>query len=116
MHGSVPGATAGVLGDHAGWRARGPRRADRSGIIALAMPSEFLQRQVDSLLEEAAKAVPSRDWDAVLELARAVLAIDPDNEDARGLLAMTAAAREEGHPVNGPATAAPARPAPDGRR
>src|ERR1700693_107972 len=92
------------------------------------MPSEFIQRQIDSLLAEAAQAIRLLDWRAVGDRAPAVRRLDPDNEDARALLA--AAEREPGEAVGsrqsavGPADEAtgnrqratdPAGPTPDTR-
>jgi serine/threonine protein kinase/tetratricopeptide (TPR) repeat protein len=48
------------------------------------MPSERIQRKIDSLLDEAESALTRNDWQAAIERAKAVLALDPDNEDARG--------------------------------
>jgi hypothetical protein len=46
------------------------------------MPSERIQRQIDRLLDQAEAAVARREWQALAETARAVLAMDPENEDA----------------------------------
>ena len=51
------------------------------------MASERLQRQIDRLLDEAEEAISSFDWDALLQRARAVLAMDPENRDALAFLA-----------------------------
>ncbi len=51
------------------------------------MASERVQRQIDRLLDEAEQAFVSRDWDTVRRCAQDVLAFDPDNPDATGLLA-----------------------------
>jgi hypothetical protein len=51
------------------------------------MASERLKRQIDRLLDEAEQAFVSRDWDTVRRCAQDVLAFDPDNPDASGLLA-----------------------------
>ncbi len=67
------------------------------------MPTERIQRQIDGLLDEAEAAVRALDWATVRARTDAVLALDPENEDARALVA--AAAR---------AGAAPAPPSPDG--
>ena len=50
------------------------------------MPTERIQRRIDALLDEAEAAMSAGDWSAVAEKARAVLAMDPDNEDAPALL------------------------------
>ena len=55
------------------------------------MPSERMQRRIDALLDEADESVSAGDWSAVAEKARAVLAIDADNDDATGFLRMAAA-------------------------
>jgi hypothetical protein len=52
------------------------------------MPTERMQRQIDSLLDETESAASDRDWQRVLDLAERVLAIDPSNDDARGFVAM----------------------------
>ena len=54
------------------------------------MPSERIQRRIDALLDEADAAVAAREWAAVAESARAVLAIDEGNEDAAAFLKMAA--------------------------
>ena len=79
------------------------------------MPSERIQRRIDSFLDDADIAATGRDWPAVAELARAVLAIDTDNEDAAAFLQM-AEANHAGRPDTpappppAPATAAPSLP------
>ena len=55
------------------------------------MPSERIQRRIDAFLDEADEASTSGEWSAVAEKARAVLAIDAENEDAEAFLAMAAA-------------------------
>ena len=47
------------------------------------MPTERIQRRIDALLDEADAAVSASDWASVAAKARAVLAIDEANEDAR---------------------------------
>lgn len=51
------------------------------------MTSERIQRQIDRLLDEAEEALGRYDWDSVRQSARAVLALDPENTDARTFLA-----------------------------
>src|SRR5437764_985945 len=51
------------------------------------MPSERIQRRIERMLDEADEAVGHKDWVAVHENAQAVLALDPDNADARTYLA-----------------------------
>jgi hypothetical protein len=50
------------------------------------MPSERIQRRIEALLDEADLAVSADDWPLVANKARAVLAMDPANEDAPLLL------------------------------
>jgi serine/threonine-protein kinase len=72
------------------------------------MPSERVQRQIDGLLDQAESGIAGRDWDAVREAARAVLGIDPENEDALAFLSMADSA------VGGSSAATPsAAPATD---
>lgn len=70
------------------------------------MPSERVQRQIDRLLDEAEAALAAREWTRVHELSQDVLALDPDNADARTFV--DAALRAGG---NGATSGAPA-PAP----
>ena len=69
------------------------------------MPSERVQRQIESLLDEAEVAVRALDWATVRARTDAVLALDPENADARTLL--DAAARA-GATAAQPAPAQPA--------
>ena len=46
------------------------------------MPSERVQRRIDSLLDQADEAVADHDWVTVKARAESVLAFDPSNEDA----------------------------------
>ena len=55
------------------------------------MPSERVQRRIDALLDEADAAISDGAWDSVAQKARAVLAIDPANEDATAFLQMAGA-------------------------
>ena len=55
------------------------------------MPSERMQRRIDAFLDQAEESSDARDWEAVAETARAVLSIDPDNEDAQAFLGMAVA-------------------------
>jgi len=50
------------------------------------MPSERVQRQIDRLLDEADEAAFRLEWAVVRDRARAALAYDPDNADARTYL------------------------------
>jgi hypothetical protein len=50
------------------------------------MHSERTQRRIDALLDRADSAADAFDWAVVAEAARAVLAMDPENEDAPPLL------------------------------
>ena len=50
------------------------------------MPSERVQRQIDRLLDEAEAALTRREWPRVHDLSQDVLALDPENADARSFL------------------------------
>ena len=56
------------------------------------MLSERLQRQVDRLLDEADSALANSEWARVRECAENVLALDPENADARSYVAAAARA------------------------
>jgi predicted ATPase/class 3 adenylate cyclase len=66
------------------------------------MPTERVQRQIDRLLDETEAALAQLDWPEVRARADAVLALDPENEDARTFLA----AAERAGATNGAAPAA----------
>src|SRR5438309_304686 len=66
------------------------------------MHSERTQRQIDRLLDEAEEAIRQLDWPTVLARVAAVLAMDPDNQDA---LSYQAAAGRGGHAAPVPAVA-----------
>jgi len=63
------------------------------------MTSERLQRQIDRLLDEAEKAVSAEDWARVTDLANRVLALDTENGDARGFVALAAGTTAGPSPV-----------------
>ena len=67
-----------------------------------------MQRRIDAFLDEADEAATTRRWDEVAEKARAVLAIDAENEDARGFMKMA-----EANGVPADASAPPSAPVPD---
>ncbi len=46
------------------------------------MPSERIQRRIDSLLDRAEEAAELADWNKVLEYVEGVLSADPAHEDA----------------------------------
>jgi len=50
------------------------------------MPSERVQRQIDRLLDEAEAAIARLDWESVRDRSNAVLALAPENADARTFL------------------------------
>ena len=58
------------------------------------MTSDRVRRRVEALLDEAERAIEQDDWDSVLRKARAVLRIDPWNQD--GLTYYAGAARAHG--------------------
>ena len=47
------------------------------------MPSERVQRRINSLLDDADKSIERRDWQSALELAEAALGFDPENSEAK---------------------------------
>ena len=51
------------------------------------MPTERIQRRIDQFLDEADAAVGQQNWASVLSIAKSVLALDPDNDDAQTYLA-----------------------------
>src|SRR5688500_17159093 len=55
------------------------------------MVSERIQRRIDAFLDEADEAAARRDWLAVAEAARAVLAIEEANADASSFLKLATA-------------------------
>jgi eukaryotic-like serine/threonine-protein kinase len=64
------------------------------------VPSERIQRQIDRLLDEAEAALARREWQRVHELSQDVLALDPENGDARGFV--EAAERAGAGPAHSP--------------
>ncbi len=75
------------------------------------MPSERTQRRIDAFLDEADVSASNGDWSAVAEKARAVLAMDPENEDAPALL-RAAEANLGASAATSTAAPMPAAPAP----
>ena len=55
------------------------------------MPSDRVQRQIESLLDQAEAALAAQDWRAALQAAEAARGFDPDNSDAAAFV--TAAER-----------------------
>ncbi len=51
------------------------------------MASERIQRRIDRLLDQIEDAADQLDWQAVRERSEAVLAYDPENQDAHSFLA-----------------------------
>ncbi|MSQ15720.1 MAG: hypothetical protein EXR50_07655, partial [Dehalococcoidia bacterium] len=81
------------------------------------MPSEFIQRQIDRLLEQAAEALSQSNWALVRDRARNVLALDPDNGDAAALLADAQRIEDGAAPSPEPAaSAAPSDSTPEPAR
>ena len=68
------------------------------------MPSEFIQRQIDRLLEQASEALQRFDWPMVRQGAEAVLGLDGANLDALALLNLAQERLTSGGPETGPAT------------
>ena len=56
-------------------------------------PSARVQRQIDALLDQVEEAIRERDWDAALECIRAILNVDPANEDALSFQGMAESGR-----------------------
>ena len=74
------------------------------------MASDRLQRQIERLLDEADQAITKEDWSTVASRARAVLRIDPENNDALSYLAV--ADRDSGVPGTASAQQIPSIQAP----
>ncbi len=74
------------------------------------MVSERIQRQIDRLLDQADEALTRFDWDSVRQCAEAVLAYDPENEDAK--VHLSAVQRARGSEKSQTETAQPAGPEP----
>ncbi|NQW15976.1 MAG: protein kinase [Chloroflexi bacterium] len=55
------------------------------------MPSERVQRRIDSLLDQAEQASDDHNWDLVLDLTAGVLKVDPENADAQAFADMAEA-------------------------
>ena len=51
------------------------------------MPSERVQRRIDAMLDQIEVAVDEGNWERVHERAQDVLALDPENADARDFIA-----------------------------
>jgi len=66
------------------------------------MPSERVQRRIDSLLDQAEEAVDALDWRRVQEIGDAVLVADPDNEDAKTFIAMADKSLGSPAPITAP--------------
>jgi len=78
------------------------------------MATEWIQHQIDLLLQGAAEAISRYDWEAVRHSAQAVLALEPGHSDGLGLLAAAeralggSATPTTGQPVSStPITSAP---------
>ena len=50
------------------------------------MATDFIGRQVDRLLDEAAETIGRADWDTVRQPVGSTLRLDPENADALALL------------------------------
>ena len=69
------------------------------------MPSERVQRRIDSLLDEAERAIGDGDWKRVRTLCDSLQRLDPGNGDARTYL--EAADRDSPEPIGREASEAP---------
>ena len=74
------------------------------------MASDRVQRQLDRLLDEVDEAMTQLDWEQVRDRSQAVLALDPENEDALRFLAASerALGTSAPSPMSKPATPTPA--------
>ena len=89
------------------------RELSSAYIMRSNMPSERVQRQIDTLLDQAEESTANREWDSVLESVAGVLALDGKNEDALAFRAMAEQARDAGSsevviPDSSPVVANPA--------
>ncbi|MDP2328616.1 MAG: hypothetical protein Q8M79_11110 [Dehalococcoidia bacterium] len=75
------------------------------------MPTERIQRRIDALLDEAEAAMSVGGRSVVAEKARAVLAMDPENEDGPALLRAAEANLGSPAATSTPAPTAAAAPA-----
>src|SRR5436309_129247 len=73
------------------------------------MPSERVLRRIETLLDEADQAIAASEWERVRDRANNVLALDPDNVDARDLLSAARRALEAASPDVVAQHAAPGR-------
>ena len=76
------------------------------------MPSERVQRRIERLLDEADEAIARSDWDVVRDRSQNVIALDPDNGDARTFLSAAERALGGAAAESAPAATAPATPTP----
>ena len=56
-----------------------------TGITDFSVATDFVQRQINRLLEQAGEAIVQLDWQVVNQRAQAVLALDPENADGLAL-------------------------------
>ena len=88
-------------------------------IILLTMPSERVQQRINSLLDQADRAMEQNNWQAAIEASAAALAFDPDNADAdayveaaRRAQSASASSTASGVADPAPAPSVPPTPAP----
>ncbi len=82
------------------------------------MPSERIQRRIDSLLDQVDDAIEADDWERVETLCANALALDPDNADAlayvdaaeRAKAAATSTSGREGGTAPPPSAPTPSHP------
>ena len=70
------------------------------------MPSERVQRQIDAFLDNAEAALRDSEWQRAIEICRAILDLDQDNDDAKSYLS----AAEKAVGSDGTAAETPAAP------
>ncbi len=73
------------------------------------MATDFVQRQINRLLEQAGEAIVQLDWRVVNQRAQAVLALDPENADGLALLAGGYSASSRSFPATGEAATGKSR-------
>src|SRR5512136_2981518 len=66
------------------------------------MPSERIKKQIDRYLDEAESAIDQHDWVQARRIASDILALDPDNADAKSYLAAADRAVSVSQPAGAP--------------
>ena len=71
------------------------------------MTSEFIQRQIQRFLSQAEEALDGGNWATIKETAIKIIALDPENNDAAGLLAAAERALDSSPAMTAVPAAAP---------